>query len=49
MRARRRNLLLALISSIAVVLTLLATPTGAQAVTCPGSTTWDNILQQCVK
>lgn len=48
MRARHRNVLAALLTTIAVALTLLLAPAGAQAVTCPGSTAWDNILQRCV-
>jgi hypothetical protein len=48
MRARHRHFLLALVSAIAIALAAQSAPSSTQAVECPGSTSWDNILQRCV-
>lgn len=51
MRARHRHFLMTLVAAIAVALTSqfgAAPAHAAPAVHCPGSTTWDDILQRCV-
>src|SRR3954470_18242814 len=49
MRARHRHFLVTLIAAIAVALLApSAAPGQAEAITCPGSTSWDNLLQRCV-
>jgi hypothetical protein len=49
MRARHRHFLVTLIAAIAVALVApSAAPGHAEAITCPGSTSWDNLLQRCV-
>jgi hypothetical protein len=48
MRARQRVFLLALVSSIAIALAVPSAPSSAEAVSCPSSTSWDNMLQRCV-
>jgi len=48
MRARQRHFLAALVSAVAIALFAPSAGSPAQAVTCPGSTSWDNILQRCV-
>ncbi|MFC7272681.1 hypothetical protein ACFQS1_01705 [Paractinoplanes rhizophilus] len=49
MRARHRHFLVTLIAAIAVALVApSAAPSHAEAITCPGSTSWDNLLQRCV-
>jgi hypothetical protein len=49
MRARHRHFLLALVSAVAIALAAQAAPSSTtQAVGCPSSTSWDNILQRCV-
>ena len=52
MRARHRHFLASLFAAVVVTLTpALFAPSAVasyQAATCPGSTSWDNILQRCV-
>lgn len=48
MRARRLHFLLALVSAVAIALVTQPAPSSTQAITCPSSTSWDNILQRCV-
>ena len=48
MRARQRHFLLALVSAVALALVAQSAPSSTQAISCPGSTSWDNILQRCV-
>jgi hypothetical protein len=49
MRARHKYLLVSLVAAVVVALTGQAvTAPATSAVGCPGSTTWDNILQRCV-
>ncbi|MBL7252963.1 hypothetical protein [Paractinoplanes lichenicola] len=48
MRARRTRFLAAIVSAVVIALFAPAAAGTAQAVTCPGSTSWDNILQRCV-
>ncbi|WP_157437222.1 hypothetical protein [Actinoplanes subtropicus] len=49
MRARHRYFLLTIVAAVVVALTGqgAAAPV-TSAVGCPGSTTWDNVLQRCV-
>ncbi|MEV4350624.1 hypothetical protein AB0J83_39710 [Actinoplanes sp. NPDC049596] len=50
MRARRRQILVSLVAAVTVALTgvFAPSPDPALAVTCPGSTTWDDFLKRCV-
>lgn len=51
MRARRRYVLASLIAAVVVALTSqfgVAPASAAPAIHCPGSTTWDDLLQRCV-
>ena len=48
MRARHRHFLLALVSAVVLSLVTQPAPSSIQAVSCPGSTSWDNILRRCV-
>jgi hypothetical protein len=47
MRARR-HILVALVTAVAIALAAQPAPSSTQAIECPGSTSWDNILQRCV-
>ena len=49
MRARLRYAVVTLVAAVVVALTGQAAAAPATAaIGCPGSTTWDNLLQRCV-
>jgi hypothetical protein len=48
MRARRRRLMLALVSVVTIALAAQTAPSSTRAIGCPASTSWDNLLQRCV-